>query len=324
MRHGKSVLFVLSILSAPAVLAWDSPGHETVAAIAWKTMLPATQKKVSAILQGAQKNDCLQELGAGGDPRAYFIRAATWPDVVRPNDKKDKHGKVIEKDPRTCTQFHVRDDHFRDQFWSGMSDGKGPDAPTNRSDVAGNARNAVERLSTYQPLVACKPKCQISSFERAHDLAWMLHLVGDVHQPLHNAGRVSPQNPKGDGGGNLFPLKVDGEKPSNLHSFWDDIVDHTIEQKNGEADIAYIDRLAARLMADHPRKDVTAAQLASGQFDRWSEEGFGLAKQLAYPRSLQVDKSPSADYRKTAFTTADKQIALAGYRLADLLDRMLK
>src|ERR1051325_3696955 len=119
MRYGKSVLVVLSILFAPAVLAWDSPGHETVAAIAWKTMKPTTQKKVSAILEGAQEHDCLKELGAGGDPRAYFIRAATWPDVVRPNDKKDKQGHVIQKDSRTCTQFHVRDDHFGDQLWSG-------------------------------------------------------------------------------------------------------------------------------------------------------------------------------------------------------------
>jgi hypothetical protein len=274
--------------------------------------------------QGAQKGDCLQELGAAGDPRAYFIRAATWPDVVRPNDKKDTKGHVIEKDARLCTQFHVRDDHFRDQFWSGVSDGKGPDVPKDRSEVAGNARNAVERLTTYQPLVACKPKCKISSVERAHDLAWMLHLVGDVHQPLHNAGRVSPQNPKGDGGGNLFPLKADAETPPNLHSFWDDVVDHTIKQKNGEAEIAYIDRLAARLMADLPRKNVTAAQLESGQFDRWSKEGFALAKQLAYPQRLLANNSPSVDYRKAAFTTADKQIALAGYRLADLLDQMLK
>lgn len=313
---------VLSLLFAQSALAWDATGHEAVADIAWEAMKPSTRAKVTAILNDAQPGDCLHELGAGGDPRAYFLRAATWPDVVRPNDLRDKEGKVIQKDTRPCTSFNEPSEHFRDLFFSGTSE-----APVNRTEVPLDPHNAIERLISFRPLVACrKAPCGVTPVQRAHDLAWILHLVGDIHQPLHNASRVTTEEKEkeGDRGGNLFLLKKDEETPSNLHSLWDSILTRSMRRKAGEDEIAYVDRIAAAIRKEHPRAKLAEAKLEPGEADKWSEEGFALAKQVAYPKSLERGGTPTTEYRAKVLETAEAEVALAGYRLANLLDRMFE
>ena len=81
MRKSRLPLFAAAaILVTQSALAWDATGHEAVAAIAWDNMKPETRTRAAAILNASMKGDCLHELGAGGDPRAFFIRAATWSD----------------------------------------------------------------------------------------------------------------------------------------------------------------------------------------------------------------------------------------------------
>jgi len=55
---------------------------------------------------------------------------------------------------------------------------------------------------------------------KSYDLVWLLHLVGDVHQPLHCATRVSAAAPDGHDGGNA--VKLDCTK-CELHAFWDNL-----------------------------------------------------------------------------------------------------
>jgi S1/P1 Nuclease len=308
---------VVLLLVPLTAFAWNNTGHETVAAIAWDNMTPAARQKAVAVLNGAKKCDCLREL-AGSDARSFFILAATWPDVVRSNDQKDANGHLIAEDPRVCTVFHEPSEHFRDRYFSGTSG-----ATQDRPEIPIAPQNSIERLKKFAPLVACRSAatCAAEPSDRAHDLAWILHLVGDVHQPLHNASRVTPELPKGDEGGNKFPLQG---KPSKLHSFWDDILSMTIPKNAGEDEIAYITRVSQRIEHDHPRAAVTAAKLESQQFEKWSDEGFALAKQVAYPAALVANPTPSPAYRQAVFDTADAQVALAGYRLADLLNDMFR
>jgi hypothetical protein len=63
---------------------------------------------------------------------------------------------------------------------------------------------------------------------RSYDLTWLIHLVGDVHQPLHATTRFDKQTPNGDAGGNLVHIcsaaqmeKDPGKGRTVLHSFWD-------------------------------------------------------------------------------------------------------
>ena len=52
-------------------------------------------------------------------------------------------------------------------------------------------------------------------------LRFLIHLIGDIHQPLHNTSLVNSQFPKGDKGGNLFLIKTRLKSVKDLHTFWD-------------------------------------------------------------------------------------------------------
>src|SRR5207253_3232651 len=80
---------------------------------------------------------------------------------------------------------------------------------------------------------------------RAVALAWVVHLVGDIHQPLHSSSRVTPAEPlpKGDEGGNTFHL----DDNRNLHAYWDRILDEAVAPEPGEDSIAYASRIARQI-----------------------------------------------------------------------------
>src|SRR5439155_1554275 len=61
--------------------------------------------------------------------------------------------------------------------------------------------------------------------EKAVSLCWLLHLVGDLHQPLHAATLLSEAYPTGDQGGNALAVVDASQTPMNLHSFWDQLLD---------------------------------------------------------------------------------------------------
>ena len=315
--------FSITLLFAGAGLSWNNTGHEVVAGIAWDNMTPAARHKAIALLEAAPPDACLRDLfphdarPLAARQREFFMRAATWPDRVRPD-------KTI-NDTRPCTRFHRGDWHFFDRFWQGVSGETGSDAPKDRPDVKVAAVNAVERLHLFRPLVACgTAACGTPLDERATTLAWILHLVGDIHQPLHTSSRMIVVDGKEqpDQGGNLFKLSHE-EKPPSLHGFWDGILDASIPRQAQETDIAYFDRVIGIITHDHPRATMTA-HLHSGDFDEWSREGFATTKNVAYPKSLKEGEMPDAAYRQMVFKVADEAIALAGYRLADVLNKMLQ
>src|SRR5947209_346561 len=150
---------------------------------------------------------------------------------------------------------------------------------------------------------------------RAVALAWLLHLVGDIHQPLHCSSRVSPDEPlpHGDAGGNTFRLDDD----RNLHGYWDRILDEAIAPEPGEDSIAYASRIAQRSERTEPR--VTSSADVSG----WAQEGLRIAQTVVYA-GVSRGTAPSADYEAEALRVSEGRIALAGYRLAALLNEALK
>jgi hypothetical protein len=311
-------LVILSCLPQP-LLAWNGTGHELVAGIAWDNMSPETQQKAIALLKSAPKDACLLDLfpmdsrPLADRQREFFMQAATWPDVVRPKGQND---------PRPCTRFHEAIWHFVDRFWKGISGATDSNAPTDDTDIPLATTNAVERLTTFRGTVNCDT-CATPA-ERATQLAWILHLTGDIHQPLHAESRVTGASPAGDRGGNNFLLAPKSISP--LHTFWDRIIDNSILEKPAEhppnKQIVYLDRVIGMIVHDHPKVS-EAARLKPGDFEAWSREGFETAKSTAYPASLHEKQTPDPAYKKQVFSIADEAIALAGYRLADLLETTL-
>ena len=309
---------ILALLLPQSALAWNGPGHQLVARIAWENMTPTARRNAIALLQAAPQDACLLDLFPNsGDPdirqREFFMRVSTWPDIVRPR----RGGE----DTRACTRFHRANWHFINFFWEGTSGATGSNAPRDRQDIAIPEVNAVERLKFFRPFVCCSmPPCGTPQEERATTLAWILHLVGDIHQPLHTSARVTlrPDEGAGDRGGNLFLLNSSGD---TLHGFWDNIVNNSIPQQPGESDMAYLERVALQIMQDHPRSGMLS-RLRPGDFEAWAREGFETSKREAYPSSLRRGRRPSASYQANTLRIAREAIALGGYRLADLLNQM--
>lgn len=317
MRRLAAGLLILPLLLPSTASAWNDAGHQIVARIAWEHMTPAARDAAIELLQQAPADACLRELmpddarPLAERQRELFMRAATWADIVRPQSKED---------PRPCVQYHRATWHYINYFWRGQSHSENP--PPEDPDMRPPEPNAVTQMAALSETLghASRPRA-----ERAIDLAWLLHLVGDIHQPLHTSARVSPdieQEREGDRGGNDFRLGPD-EKAMSLHAFWDRIVDLHAGAKAGEARHAYHVRTAITIMKRHPRA-MLARWLDPTAFEAWAREGFFVTRTKVYPPALERGRMPSADYRREAYAVSEQAIALAGYRLAALLNERLR
>jgi hypothetical protein len=155
-------------------------------------------------------------------------------------------------------------------------------------------------------------------------LRYVVHFVGDIHQPLHCASRVSAQHPGGDEGGLKFAVaRTYGQK--HLHGLWDQggrLFRLNMPRPLTAYGYSLIQTLARDIMETYPATNFVA-QLAETSVAAWANEGFDLAKTNVYV-GVQPGGAPSSDYLHKLETTASRQVALAGYRLAALLNEIFK
>ncbi|HEX7090546.1 MAG TPA: S1/P1 nuclease [Longimicrobiales bacterium] len=305
MRTRTSIvaLVALGTLPAPAH-AWDQVGHRVIARIAWESMSPATRAKAVALLLAAPQDSELPALlPADGRPlaereRELFDAAAFWADRIRDRE-------------RPSHRYHEPTWHYVNFFWLQETPG-GPAVELDRP-LTGELLTQLRHVSGTVGDRA-RPAGQ-----RGLDLAWLLHLVGDLHQPLHSSARVTAADPDGDRGGNAFGLGEHG----NLHSFWDGVLRERFPREEGETDAAYIGRIAAALMREYPRAGFDAELAEPIDFEAWAREGLAVAQHAGYPAYLERDAPPPARYMDEVYAAAAPRIALAGYRLAALLEALL-
>jgi hypothetical protein len=135
---------------------------------------------------------------------------------------------------------------------------------------------------------------------RAEALKFLVHFVGDMHQPLH----CSDNN---DRGGNDVKVTIFG-KPSNLHRVWDtDIIDNT-----HLAATEYADQLDSWLESE----DTLA--IAKGTIVEWALDAHKLAKDDAY--NIPADGQLDSAYVDANQPIIDQQLAYAGLRLSTILN----
>lgn len=174
--------------------------------------------------------------------------------------------------------------------------------------------------SVYRPDQVCPRQCVISALEtqlailadrslphdaRAEALRFVIHLVGDMHMPLHVGDR-------GDRGGNDLSLTWRGRR-SNLHSLWDT----GLITAMGLDDAQLLTDLEALLAT---RGD--AATLAAGSIREWAMQSHNLARDVAYA-FLPADLAVGDEYFATVRPTVELQLVRAGVRLATVLERAL-
>jgi hypothetical protein len=157
---------------------------------------------------------------------------------------------------------------------------------------------------------------------KSYDLVWLLHLVGDIHQPLHATTRVTQSHPKGDAGGNF--VKLFGDASSNLHSYWDDLPGSDCKFCSDK--IQCVNRAAVLGKSLSPAALKAAHNLDAAS---WARESFEEARSNVYrdpigPGDQAYTIVPESRYETEAIKLARQRIALAGERLAQVLNVELK
>ncbi len=313
MPKKEKILILLTIFllfNVISVKAWDDAGHKTIAYIAWSQMSPEARERAFNILMSAPEDADLSVFylqdsrPAEIKRRELFMLASTWADIVR--DRKFK---------ARMEKYHRSNWHYDDTFWT-TENGQVKIVP-NPDEEGGKA---VEKLTEFDKALK---NAAVSDEEKAIALAWILHLGGDIHQPLHTSARITELEPKGDQGGNLFlltPKDTPREKSENLHWFWDSILGRIVPRKD-MSDTQYIPLLGDSIMNKYPQGEMQN-RLEIGNFRQWQQEGVKLAMTEVFSSDLIRYETPSAKYRRNAFEVSEEQMALAGYRLGAMLEQI--
>lgn len=309
MRKLILVVSSLGLLILPErASAWNMSGHQAVAAVAYLSLSADTRGRVDALLQRHPDFPLLSEGLSQGDPDLgliVFMRAAEWPDVIR-NDRRFFDDTDADATPTPLlTGFP---DMMVHRPWHFIDQGFSTDGTPTRSGTGPGALTQILALerSLDDPAVPDSVK--------AYNLSWLLHLVGDIHQPLHSISRFSSRHTSGDRGGNSFRLTG---RDSNLHSFWDNVLTR-------EEDPARLVSLARELMGEiePDAAEVAVATDPEISVRHWVGESVALTKYVAYTVG-EEESTPirvPRRYRQLAHTIARHRAVIAGYRIAELLN----
>lgn len=280
--------FLIALLFFAATLpahAWNAAGHRLVAAMAWQQLSPPARAVISAAL--ARHPDHARWLAAARSPTpvALFAEASTWPDDIR----NDPRFYDEDRDPPTPA-LPGFPDMARHKRWHYV------DLDEGGKVHGGELDSRIERLIKLL-------KTSHSPEQITYALPWLLHLVADIHQPLH-VGR------HGDEGGNQVEIENPFNKRlpfSSLHLYWDDLPGPP--WLRGQR----LDDIANRLLARYPAPE-------QGNVSLWREESHRLLRS-AYPDE-QGSLLPiiDEDFHRASRDTANRRLVEAGYRLGRLLD----
>ena len=295
MRLGASLLTLaygvaLNSMSVTESRAWGDEGHKVVALVAQSFFDPNVKKRVNALL------------AADTDPlTAHDIAsAATWADKFRDADRGDSRART-------------RQWHFVDIEITAPNIDEAcfnhPTIPNGTVASDGPADDCV--VDKIQQFAAELADPATDAEERVAALKFVLHFVGDVHQPLHSSDDH-------DRGGNAKRVSAGGFAAGNLHHFWDT---EFVEQLGADPET-----IASDLIGHITKAQQTQWQ-AGGPAD-WAKETFGVAKTDAYgqlpPAGSKGSFRLSDEYITTAANDAAEQLSKAGVRLAMILNQALR
>ncbi len=300
---------ICGLFLAVSAMAWDDVGHKITGYIAWQRMSPHARENVIRILRAAPEDSQLaafyKNYGPESDEvkrREFFMLVPTWADIVRDRAFDTRFRK-----------YHHSNWHYDDTFWRQVD---GRVEPLTGFEEGGVA---VSRLVEYDAVMR---NSAASNADKAIALAWIMHLTGDIHKPLHTSARVTDTEPKGDQGGNLVLLTPEGtprDKQVNLHWFWDSIVGRNITFEDGMCEREYIEMAAKKFIKAHPFQSLQA-NLNLGKYEDWQKESFAFNNTVVFSPELKRFQMPSEKYKKDAFKLAGARLALAGYRLGETLN----
>ena len=322
-RIAMKIIVTLAVVLAAtnSAFAFSAGGHRIIAEIAWQAMDEDSRDLTYRVLQAHPRyeQDFTSKMPAnvqsGSDKlkaRWLFHQASFWPDTVRglPESERQKYNRG--------NWHYVNFPTYLDDSDSGKIDL----STVNRStDWDGDYDSPQNIIQAFKANLAGYRDEERSDAQRAVHLCWVLHLVGDAHQPLHSTALFTPQLfPAGDRGGNLIQVGR-----SNLHSVWDRLLPNATTV--GEVGSAAQEAIAIESRFSKQWHDDDGPEV-------WLEESWKLAKYYAYDRTVraavraaeeagddQVTVKLPERYFETAGLEAKRRAVQAGNRLAHLLHR---
>lgn len=235
------------------------------------------------------------------EPDHEFIAAAEWPD-----DIKGMQWKV----------FNVL--HFLNNPVV---------EPGYRGDIDIPVDNAITLYNECMDSIS-KGKGDITLIGKSLCMRFIIHIVGDIHQPLHTATYFSDKFPKGDMGGNLFDIVYPKKKSlKHLHTWWDACANKysaSIKVPLSDAHYEKLQGYAANITEVYNRNTLKT-ELKVKNFEDWCIESGEHAFNYGYDKlNLKSGDTITEEYDEAAREIIDHQLALGGLRLADSLKKVLK
>ncbi|MGQ0590891.1 MAG: S1/P1 nuclease [Sphingosinicella sp.] len=280
----RRLLVALALLLLPTqAMAWWEFGHETVARIAYLNVSPATRAEIDRLLRQSR----LLETPTCG---ANTIELASyWPDCIKNLGERFSY----------ASPWHYQNVNICQAF---------------DENAACPDGNCVSRQIERQLRLLADVRVPIR--ERLMALAFLVHLMGDLHQPMH-AGDHN------DLGGNRVPVDygiISGR--TNLHLVWDGyLAERGISQPEGDA---------RGILAELSEAD--RAAMRQGDITAWLREGWAASREFAYgtiradPCVASPDTRPvvTEEIVRRLIPVVRRQVARGGLRLARLLDEAFR
>ncbi|HJN95279.1 MAG: hypothetical protein CMQ15_02440 [Gammaproteobacteria bacterium] len=326
------ILQLLSLLalftSAPTVIAWDSIGHRVTAAVALQFISDDKQSLLLELLGQHPRFeedflDAMPDFIAQGSTamRQEWLlgQAAFWPDIARGIP------------PAARDRYNHPSWHFIDGAWvrgAALSQGNIYIGIARFPDIQGEEAATIrEESMVHNVITALDYNARVlreadrPAADRAVALCWLLHLVGDLHQPLHTGALFSATVlEEGDRGGNGIPTD-DG----TLHARWDRAL-----RDDGIADSV------ARVLAQITRPSRPRIRGVESDWTEWLSESRQLLRSVVYSEEMRAEIAAADRLQREiqlsnlseSYITQMKQISqqrlgLAGLRLAIWIENEL-
>lgn len=282
-------------MTGPAA-AWGPEGHAVIALIAQSRISPATQRALSSLIGQTtldQFASCADQLRDG---KAPFVcpgigqlspdrTTSAWHFINIPVSDDPSASNLAPYCTRTASQFNRTD--------------------SNKDCVVGQIGSQLKTLSDAS---AAAPARRMA-------LMFLVHFVGDAHQPLHCAERNLPDG-RSDYGGNEEAVTLNGSA-MKLHYVWDDLI-----ETRSQAQDTDVKALARRLIHDIAGRDVRG-WIGGNMAADAAMESFSIAKNTIYPAYDADGGVMSQDYQAKMQPIVYQRLEMAGVRLGAMLDQAL-
>jgi len=311
------VMCLIVLFGVPDVAsAWHDRGHRATAHIAWDAMGAPLRGRVIAVLRQHPRfeTDFLSHVPGELDPadnaalgRWLLGQASIWPDLIQALDRD-----IQQQYNRSRWHYINRVVWLTDEDEKRLANGLDHNMATAFEPPLRRDMNLIQALKGN---LAIWHDAGASDADKAVALCWILHLTGDLHQPLHTVALFSAEFfPSGDRGGNSIDVRQ-GDRTRNLHAVWDSLPTDMPDLAPSASTLLSIEN---DVVDDHA-------------IDEWLRQHAALAARFVYTAGLksqvlegQADGRPgtvvlSHEYRVAAESLARRQVNLAGYRISELL-----